>query len=136
MSGRNVTHRLRRPRGREGFTLIEVLVAMVILAVGLLALEAMGIGAARMVARADEQSEYTAMASEELELALARVVRGPPFPASGTATRNGAQVATVVTRNVVRTRQFYTVSITVTPPSAVRARLGLSPITMVGSATR
>lgn len=43
---------------------------MIILAVGLLAVEAMGIGAARLVARADRQSEFTSLATADLEAAL------------------------------------------------------------------
>lgn len=56
--------------GEEGFTLIEVLVAMLILAFGLLGLEALGIGAARSVAMADRQSEFAIIASTSLEDAL------------------------------------------------------------------
>ncbi|HEX5725328.1 MAG TPA: prepilin-type N-terminal cleavage/methylation domain-containing protein [Longimicrobiaceae bacterium] len=64
------------PRGRAGFTLIEVLVAMVILAVGLLALEALGIGAARMVNRARLQSSWAAVATDTLERTLSRLRQG------------------------------------------------------------
>jgi prepilin-type N-terminal cleavage/methylation domain-containing protein len=121
------------PRGRDGFTLVEVLAAMVILAVGLMALEAMGIGAARSVARADEVSEYTAVATDQLERTLAKVVRGP-IPATGSATVNGANVFTQVSNTNGGGQRFYTVSVTVTPPSAARARLHLQPVTVVGSA--
>ena len=62
-----------RRSGEEGFTLIEVLVAMVILAVGLLGLEALGIGAARAVAMADRQSCYATLASDSLEAALHQI---------------------------------------------------------------
>jgi prepilin-type N-terminal cleavage/methylation domain-containing protein len=59
-----------------GFTLIEVLAAMLILTVGLLGLEALGIGAARMITVADRQSEYTTLASDSLESALHELRRG------------------------------------------------------------
>lgn len=59
--------------GREGFTLIEVLVAMLILAVGLLGLEALGIGAARAVNRAQKQSAFAVLASDTLERTLSRI---------------------------------------------------------------
>ena len=54
----------------DGFTLIEVVVAMVILALGLLGLEALGIGAARSIATADRQSGYATIASDSLDSAL------------------------------------------------------------------
>ena len=54
----------------DGFTLIEVVVAMVILALGLLGLEALGIGAARSIAIADRQSSYATIASDSLDSAL------------------------------------------------------------------
>lgn len=61
---------------REGFTLIEVLVAMVILALGLLGLEALGIGAARSIALAERQSDYATIASDSLESALFQLRQG------------------------------------------------------------
>ena len=64
-----------RPRNREGFTLIEVVVAMVILAVGLLGLEALGIGAARSNALAERQSGYATIAGDSLESAMHQLRR-------------------------------------------------------------
>lgn len=63
-------------RETDGFTMIEVLVAMVILALGLLGLEALGIGAARSIALADRQSGYATIASDSLESALHQLRRG------------------------------------------------------------
>lgn len=57
-------------RGTAGFTLVEVLVAMVILALGLLGLEALGIGAARSIALAERQSGFAVIASDSLESAM------------------------------------------------------------------
>lgn len=54
----------------EGFTLIEVLVAMVVVAVGLMGLQALGIGAARSIALAARQSSHTSIASDSLESAM------------------------------------------------------------------
>jgi type IV pilus modification protein PilV len=54
----------------DGFTLIEVLIAMVILSIGLLGLEALGIGAARANAVAERQSEHAVIAADSLESAL------------------------------------------------------------------
>lgn len=58
------------PPGTAGFTLIEVLVAMVILALGLLGLEALGIGAARSIALAERQSGFAVIAADSLESAM------------------------------------------------------------------
>jgi prepilin-type N-terminal cleavage/methylation domain-containing protein len=54
----------------SGFTLIEVLVAMVVLAVGLMGLQALGVGAARSVAMAERHTSYTSIASDSLESAM------------------------------------------------------------------
>ncbi len=70
------TVRFREAAIDEGFTLIEVLVAMVILAIGLLGLEALGIGAVRSIALADRQSGYATIASDSLESALFQLRQG------------------------------------------------------------
>ncbi|MEW5926762.1 MAG: prepilin-type N-terminal cleavage/methylation domain-containing protein [Gemmatimonadota bacterium] len=62
-----------RAAGEDGFTLIEVLIAMVILSVGLLGLEALGVGASRMVNRAERQGALVAIASDTLERTLSRI---------------------------------------------------------------
>ena len=61
--------------GTEGFSLIEVVAAMAILAIGLLGLEAMGIRAARSVALADRQSGYAAIEADSLESAMHQLRR-------------------------------------------------------------
>jgi prepilin-type N-terminal cleavage/methylation domain-containing protein len=67
-----VTTDRARAAGEDGFTLIEVLIAMVILSVGLLGLEALGVGASRMVNRAERQGALVAIASDTLERTLSR----------------------------------------------------------------
>lgn len=59
-----------RTANEEGFTLVEVLIAMVILAVGLLGLEALAIGAARSVSLAERQSGFAVIAADSLESAM------------------------------------------------------------------
>jgi len=129
-----VTDRRAGADGRQGFTLIEVLISMVILAIGLLALEALAVGAARMTVRADRESQYAAMASDRMERVLETIDRGQD-PGSGDRVRSpdGSTVETVVSRAVVGTGQaMYTVQVTVTPPSS--RTWSLDPITVVGRA--
>lgn len=73
------------PASEAGFTLIEVLMAMLILAVGLLGLEALGIGAARSVTRADRQDETTLAAARVMEERIQEIRR--TAPAVNTAER-------------------------------------------------
>lgn len=128
-----------RPRGREGFTMIEVLIAMVILAVGLLALEAMSIGAARMVARADRQSEFTAMAATELETALNQF-RQTGIVTTGSRNEGPATITRIpLTQGTTNTGQITlnTVSVQVTvSPRTGQNHLNFQPVTVVGRATR
>ena len=63
-------------RACGGFTLIEVLVALVLLSIGLLGLEALGIHAAYSVAFAKRQSEFTRVAATELEEGLQLLRQG------------------------------------------------------------
>lgn len=72
-----MTFDTRRPAAEGGFTLIEVLIAMLILAIGLLGLEALGIGAARSIARADNQSEMTLLAGRVMEDRILEIRRAP-----------------------------------------------------------
>ncbi len=122
--------------GREGFTLVEVLVAMVILAIGLLALEAMGIGAARAVARADLQSEYTAVATDRMEQALSLIRQGDAV----TGLDGGLSFADVTTvvdeEDLGNNRTSYTVTVTVTPTTTPHMGVTLSPVEVVGRVIR
>jgi type IV pilus modification protein PilV len=119
-----VTEHTPPARGTAGFTLIEVLIAMVILAVGLLALESMGIGASRMVARAQVQSEYAAIAADTLERTLNRIRGGAGAAVTQTWTvSRGATASLVTTSAVVNTGgaaplpSLWTVTVTITPPT-------------------
>ena len=83
-----------------GFTLIEVLIAMVILAVGLLALEALGIGAARSLAQAETKNDMVAAATAAIERTH-KEIRTAPAPAAvpqtcGTDAATGLYVCTTV----------------------------------------
>ncbi len=110
----------RHARGQDGFTLVEVLIAMVILAVGLLALEALGIGAAKMVGRAERQGDYITAATTRLENTMAqlRQTAGPTPPAEQTEAIPGAQLRTQAVGN----GRLWTVTVTVTPTDSAHAK--------------
>jgi type IV pilus assembly protein PilV len=71
-----VTHRNDRSRPDAGFTLLEVLIAMVILSVGLLALEGLTVGSAKVTASANRRSRYAEVATDTLERTLSRLAEG------------------------------------------------------------
>lgn len=106
------------PRAEAGFTLIEVLVAMVILAVGLLGLEALGIGVARSVSLADRQSVYAVTAGDSLEAAL-RLLRSGRH-ASSFCVSNALPDGTKLSRAVVASPP-YLMTVTVRAIPVVQA---------------
>jgi type IV pilus modification protein PilV len=124
-------------RRDAGFSLIEVLVAMVILAVGLLAIEAMAIGASRQIASANHTTRYTLLASEQLETQIRRVRTLDQDPqASDFFTANGARVQVVPTRATVAGAAgaggtLWTIAVTVTPPSTLT---NVKPVTVTARA--
>lgn len=110
----------RRVRGQDGFTLIEVLIAMVILAVGLLGLEALGIGAARLVGRAERQGDYITAATTRLETTMAQLRNpgGPTPPALQTEVIPGAQLRTESVGN----GRLWTITVTITPTDSAHVK--------------
>lgn len=70
--------------GAHGFTLIEVLIALVLLGIGFMAVGALGVMAARSVALANRTSEYAVTASHYMEVALEGIRAGTV--SCGTAT--------------------------------------------------
>jgi prepilin-type N-terminal cleavage/methylation domain-containing protein len=134
-----------RPAGRRdaraGFTLIEVLIALVILSVGLLGLEALGIGAARMVNLAQRESEWAALGTQYLEGALADLREGDAAAAEGLNTdvdarQTDVRVTVVQTQLSVDTGQER-VDVTVTVIPEDRGWIGpQDSVRMVGSVIR
>lgn len=120
-----MTRRNDRPPADAGFSLLEVLVAMVILSVGLLALEGVAVGAARTSAHASRRSMYTAVATDALERTMSALREGQAAPASpigitGTSGRTIAYAAVTVVDNGVLAspsppQRQYDVSVKVTP---------------------
>ena len=92
---------MKRPsdaaRADAGFSLIEVLIAMVILSVGLLALEGLSIGAARVTAHASRRSLYTEQATDALERSLSALREGQAVAGGDADVKNasGQKVATL-----------------------------------------
>lgn len=124
---------------RAGFALAEVLVAMVILAVGLLALESLAIGASRRITMANFATEYTLIGSERMETAL-NAARGTGTPpATSTVTLDdGTRIDQVVTPTALAGAggTLYQVAITVTPSPSALARVRIAPIVLTGRAVR
>ncbi len=122
------------PRGDAGFSLIEVLIAMVILAVGLLAVEALGIGAARSVQRARVASAYTALATDELEQTMVLISASPDttlanrsytVPSSSGAVSGARVLRTAARADIPETTpagrtnlKLWTVIVSVRPPAS------------------
>lgn len=109
----------RRRSGRGGFTLIEVLIAMVLLAIGLLALAGLGTSAVRTVGLADRNTRAAALASAWLEDGLSLLRRPVPErpPAfSCTLSPSGDQIVRQVVVDAA-TPNLPRVEVTVTPPA-------------------
>lgn len=116
---------------RGGFTLIEVLIAMVVLAVGLLALESLAIGASRSIATANRMTEYTLIASQRLETMQERVRSGLPTVSGVEELDNGTTVQTQVAQDI-QTGTLWTITVTVTPPAVGVGDATLTPTTVTG----
>lgn len=104
-----------RGRGESGFTLIEVLIALTILAVGLLAIEALSIGAARAVTRANAQRTYLARATTEME-ALTAMLQNDVQNTSVSQSQNLDGRATLYLR-AAPTGTRWDVRVTIVPTS-------------------
>ena len=129
-----MTSERARLKGQEGFTLIEVLVAMVILAVGLLGLEALSIGAARTLVLAETGNELVAAGTAAMEQGQHKLRRelavSPVVVTTGESCQTRPSL-TVCTKVNIRSTlaalpaRNALVSVTVTP-----ARTGAQPFTI------
>lgn len=116
---------------KQGFTLIEVLIALVILAIGILGLEALGIYAIRAVAQADRNSRSAAVATLYLEDGLQKIRVGRrPRSCSKTLVPSLDAVSRTATISTVPSTPSM-IEVTVTPASRGRVEL---PYTVRGYA--
>ena len=130
------TERLR-PRGDQGFTLIEVLIAMLILAVGLLGLEALGIGAARSVNRAARQNDFTLVATDTLERVLNHIRRGDAVSSGSFVTspsKDTVRLTVSPSPSPTSGGKAVTVAVTVVPNPATRILRRADSLRVTGSA--
>ena len=109
----------------KGFTIVEVVVAIVILSVGILGLAATAGSVTRMVGRSQQYNKAASMANERFEILRASVTPTPTNTAaicasmaSGSAT-SGNSTITWTPRQVTNGWQ---VTITVTSPTARGSR--------------
>lgn len=105
---------MQRLHGESGFTMVEVLFAMILLAVGFLGLQALAVGSIRMIARADRQAELSMAASQEMEVAFQQIRAGQTPQSRCTATAE-FRVSRLVEQLDTRTPR---VTVTATAPGA------------------
>lgn len=124
---------LRRTESRRGgFTLVEVMAALLILATGMTALQGLGVRASRQVARADREGRYAALAVAEVERAMAAVARGAE-PTGGRTVVGEATVERRVSRADAAGRALYTIGVTV---KAQASPVPVLPVEVVARALR
>ncbi|HJQ65530.1 MAG TPA: prepilin-type N-terminal cleavage/methylation domain-containing protein [Gemmatimonadales bacterium] len=81
-------------RGRDGFTLVEMMIAMIILSIGLLGLASTMAMSTRMIGRGQRSTAAAAFASQRLERSrMAACISSQRQPGSETMTRGGTWVA-------------------------------------------
>jgi type IV pilus modification protein PilV len=105
----------------KGFTIVEVVIAIVILSIGILGLAATAGSVTRMVGRSQQYNKAAAMASERFEIMRAQVTPTPANTAaictglSGGSAAYGTSTIAWTTRSVTNGWEVY---ITVTSPTA------------------
>ncbi|HEX2187857.1 MAG TPA: prepilin-type N-terminal cleavage/methylation domain-containing protein [Longimicrobiaceae bacterium] len=104
-----------RLRSTDGFTLVEVLAAMMILAVGMLGLEALGIGASRLIVRAEKESRVSTLAATQLERALREVRANPAVRTYCPVQATGEDQVCVAVATISGAANTRRVTVTVTP---------------------
>lgn len=112
----------RAPRLPDGgFTLIEILIAMVLLGVGMLGLSALGVTSARTLAQAEVRTAYAITAADALEQALYRIRTEPGSVSSGVLSVDTLDSRDIVTTTVTRADPRWTVTVTVAASASSRS---------------
>lgn len=118
--GFTVTIERRVVAGARGFTLVEVLVATLILSVGLLALESLGIAVSRSMTRAERESEWAFAAGRRAERTLDSLrsgCLGAHAPAV-VELLGAATTADTLVREITEVAGLYTVRLSLRPAQA------------------
>ena len=97
--------------GRGGFTIVEVLIAIIMLSIGVLALASSAGGITRMLSNGQRKTRSYAMASSVVD-SLRRVAKATcgSLPASGSGTRAGITTTWAVT-NPTSTNTIHQVTV-------------------------
>jgi len=130
----------RRPTA--GFTLIEIMISLLLLAVGLLGVEALGVYASRMTARAEKQTYWMGVAADTMERTVAQIREGtltvPPAVQRYTIG-NGDTLRLEVANDVIANSsgsQIWTVQVSVYPNRRGTLLQRADSIGMVSSVVR
>jgi len=126
------------PGSESGFTLLEVLIAMVILATGVVGLQALGITAIRANAEAGRQTTTTSWMNGRLEEALyaVRFASDPTQVTPGTSCEEGehGRLCTTIVREITDP-DFHVFTVGVVFEPSFRSAFGLDqPTTVTSSA--
>ena len=108
----------RGSANNSGFTLIVVLIAFVILAIGLLAIEALGIGASRLVSRAQKMADYSTWATAKLESSMDSIRQGYAITNSSGSFTGGTWARTVTESAPATGVALRTIRISVRPTAS------------------
>jgi prepilin-type N-terminal cleavage/methylation domain-containing protein len=109
--------RIDSPATAYGFTIVEVLVALVVLCFGLLALEALSVVVARGITRAERESEWALAAGARAEQALDSLRTGclGAHPLAIVELRGAASGRDTLLREITEAEGLYTVQLAMRP---------------------
>jgi prepilin-type N-terminal cleavage/methylation domain-containing protein len=106
-------------RDRSGFTLVEVLIAVVVLGIGVVALAGSSATVTRMVGRGKQETRAAQVAARRIETLRLAGLSTSPRCTAGTFANGGPQVTDGITESwiVPAAGDLRTISVTVTHPT-------------------